>query len=117
MLTPEERVRQFLLQKMVEDLGFPRGLISVEKKVGLRRYDIVCFTKEVKALLLVECKAGPLDASAIRQVFGYNDWLMAPFLAVTNGRHLSTYWHGKEGVESIPFLPTFKELYDISKRC
>ncbi len=30
--TPEERVRQALLSQMIGPLGFPKGLLAVEKK-------------------------------------------------------------------------------------
>ncbi len=101
---------------MIEDLGFPKGLISVEKKLGSRRYDLVCFTKEMTPLLLVECKAGLLKNSAARQVFGYNYRIKAPFVALANEKEIQTFWHGKSGLESVPFLPRFSELYEISRR-
>lgn len=101
---------------MIFDLGFPKGLISVEKKVGTRRYDLVCFTKEMKPLVLIECKAGPIERKAAAQAFGYNDEIQAPFVSLVNQNEVRTFWHGKDGPESVPFLPTFKELYENSKR-
>ena len=101
---------------MTHELGFPKGLISVEKKVGTRRYDLVSFTKEMKPLVLIECKAGLIEKRAASQAFGYNDEIKAPFVALANANEVRTFWHGKNGLESVPFLPTFKELYEISKR-
>lgn len=101
---------------MIFSLGFPKGLISIEKKVGTRRYDLVCFTKEMKPLLLIECKAGPIEEKAETQAFGYNHEIEAPFISLANANEVRTFWHGKHGLESVPFLPTFKELYENSKR-
>lgn len=56
--TPEEIVRQSLLHQMIDDLGFPRNYLAVEKKLSelphlqfdggdipRRRFDIICFAK------------------------------------------------------------------------
>lgn len=115
--TPEEIVRQSLLNKMIFDLGFLRGLIAVEKQVGTRRYDLVSYTPEMRPLLLVECKAGPIEKKAASQAFGYNDEIKAPFVSLANANEVRTFWRGNDGLESVPFLPTYKELYEISKRC
>lgn len=114
--TPEERVRQSLLRKMIEELGFPKGLISVEREIGDRRYDLVCYTKEMTPLLLVECKAGALDEAAVKQAMGYNDVVKAPFVCLAGAHEITTLWHEQGRVASVPFLPLFEELYAISQR-
>lgn len=114
--TPEERVRQALIQRMIAELGFPKGLISVEKGIGTRRYDVVCYTKEMAPLLLVECKAGALDEAAVRQAIGYNDAVKAPFICLANAKEMRTLWHEEGRMASVPFLPLFSELYAISQR-
>ena len=115
-LTPEERVRQSLIGRMLLELGFPRGLLSVERGIGSRRYDLVCYSKEMKPLLLVECKAGSLNEGAKRQALGYNDVLKAPFVCVTNGQETVTLWYEQGRIASVPFLPLYQELYAISQR-
>jgi hypothetical protein len=115
-LTPEEKVRQRLVSQMIDELGFPKGLISVEKAIGPRRFDIVCYTKEMTPLLLIECKAEMLNEKALRQVFGYNEMIRAPFLSLAWGSEVKTIWKEKEDFASVPFLPKFQELYEISKR-
>ena len=90
--TPEERVRQSLLQKMVGEWGFPKGLISVEKKVGARRYDVVCYSRSMAPLLLIECKATEIHAAAIAQAFGYNWIVQAPFICLANPTEIKTFW-------------------------
>jgi hypothetical protein len=114
--TPEELVRQSLIGRMIGELGFPKGLIAVERKIGSRRFDIVCYTKEMAPLLLVECKAGALDEAAVRQVLGYNDVVKAPFISLANAKEIRTLWHEQGRIGSVPFLPSFKDLYEISRR-
>lgn len=102
---------------MIEQLGFPKGLISVEKRVGERRYDLVCYTSEMQPLLLVECKAAPIGERAFNQALGYNHFLKAPFICLANGTERITVWLEKGKIASVPFLPFYKELYEISRRC
>ena len=65
--TPEERVMQHLIAKMVGEWGYPKGLLAVEKDLASlapgtfdpeRRIVLLCFAPEgrggVKPLLLVE---------------------------------------------------------------
>ena len=115
-LHKEEWIRRSLIRRMVREWGFPRGLISVERAIGPRRYDLVCYSQEMVPLLLVECKVGPLNAAAIRQVFGYNEVLKAPFICLANAKEILTLWHERGKIVSVPFLPVFKELYDVSRR-
>ncbi len=101
---------------MIGSLGFPKGLISVEAKVGAsgRRADIVCYAlmPELVPLLVVECKAEPSFAEAEAQAFGYNGFLSAPFLCLAGGDELMTLWLSGGSVCKIPYLPTFRELCD-----
>ncbi len=114
--TPEEKVRQELLRKMISGLGFPKGLISIEKGIGRRRTDLVCYTREMNPLLLVECKAGELSSMAMRQALGYNAALKAPFISLANSEEIKTFWQEKGKISSVPFLPMFQELYEIFRR-
>lgn len=114
--TPEERVRQVLLRKMVEKLGFPKGLISVERGIGGRRTDIVCYMQEMVPLLLIECKAVPLSEEAIQQALGYNEKILAPFLCIANEEEVRTFWFEKNKRKSVLFLPSFKDLNEAFRR-
>lgn len=115
-LTPEERVRQSVLLKMVHELGYPKGLISVERAVSTRRTDIVCYTKEMTPLLLIECKAGAIQHAALSQVLGYNEKIGAPFICLVNEAEEKIFWYEKKERKEAPFIPKFDELYAISKR-
>lgn len=105
--TPEERIRQGWIQKMVHELGFPLSHLSVEKEIStlphladlkpseipLRRIDILAFTKgksSLLPLLMIECKAYPLTEKFAAQVIGYNDYVKAPFIAIANYDNILT---------------------------
>lgn len=90
-LTPEEWVRQHVVQFLLSEKGFPKSLLNVEKKLILhdltRRYDIVAFTPQGKVHLLVECKAPHVQITqdTFDQIARYNLAFQARFLMVTNG--------------------------------
>ncbi len=122
--TPEERVRQKWILAMMGPLGYPKGLIAVEKdlqEVSLkqissnpnRRIDILCYTPSLdglKPLLLVECKAPHNKESAEAQVLGYEFYVGAPFFCVIRGTTATTFWKEKGAFASVPFLPGYAQL-------
>jgi hypothetical protein len=61
VLTPEEWVRQHVVQYLLLEKKYPKSLINVEKLVkvnGLnKRYDIVVFQPNGEIFMLIECKA------------------------------------------------------------
>lgn len=125
MIRPEEKVRQRLLAEMLEVLGFPKGLVVVEKslsafhpKAPLRRMDVVVLYRkesELLPLLLIECKSGPILESAKNQLFGYNAWIGAPFVSLANEAGASVYWREQGSIASVPFLPPYEQL--VSQIC
>lgn len=128
--TPEERVRQRLIQKMIGPLGFPKGLLAVEKPlkdlthlagvvVSERRIDLLCYAKLdvlIYPLLLVECKAVPLTEQGIDQLMGYNHHVGAPFIAAVNAEEVQFAYREGETYRFCSFLPAFKELIAWVKR-
>ena len=116
--TPEEIVRQKWILAMLGPLGYPKGLLSIEKGIPFlkRRVDILCYTPHKEGLvplLLVECKAEDEGVLPEKQVFGYNFTIHAPFLCVIQGDSAKTFWKESEALASVPFLPSYPQL--ISK--
>lgn len=100
---------------MITDLGYPKGLIAVEKEIVSlnRRMDILCYRPAnggLAPLLLIECKAEKITIDAERQALGYNDACGAPFIALAGSDEIKTFWREKDKVASVPFLPPFNEL-------
>ena len=91
ILTPEEWVRQHVVQFLMQEKKYPKSLINVEKVLhvnGLRkRYDIVIFNPNGAIHALIECKAPHITISqaTFDQIAQYNMTLQSQFLMVTNG--------------------------------
>lgn len=93
-MKPEEKVRQRLLNHLIENLNYPKQLITVEKELALlpssesapkRRLDVLVYFKsgsDLLPLLIIECKAGKVTDRALQQALGYNHVVKAPFVAV-----------------------------------
>lgn len=90
-LTPEERVRQLLMHYLIFDMKYPKGLIGVEKGLIVngkpRRADMIVYSTEGKAFMIIECKAPGVEIS--QEVFDqaalYNLQMKVPYLVVSNG--------------------------------
>ena len=120
-LTPEEWVRQHLVRTLVEVLGYPRGLLAVEKQVeavgGPRRADLVAYGRgdvPPRPVLIAECKAPTvaLGQRVFDQVSRYNTVTLAPHLVVTNGRE-HFCWRVDHDARTYHFLdaiPRFEAL-------
>ena len=91
VLTPEEWVRQHVVQFLLEEKKYPKSLINVEKVLmvnGLRkRYDVVVFNSDGSIFVLIECKAPAIKIAqaTFDQIARYNMTLKSQFLMVTNG--------------------------------
>ncbi len=100
ILTPEERVRRYLIAYLVSACGAPAHRIVQEYPVLLngqpQRADVVVVDDAGRPLLLAECKAPEVEMgqrAVVRQVVAqavrYNSVLGARYVVVTNGlRHL-----------------------------
>lgn len=91
-LQPEELVRQLVIQYLIKEQSFSPRLIQVERQFRLgsklKRYDIACFDRNMKAQILIECKSFEtnLNEQVLEQIATYNIALQIPYLIVTNGK-------------------------------
>ena len=91
LLTPEEWVRQHVVQFLLQDKKYPKSYINVEKLIKIndlsKRYDGVVFQPNGEIFLLIECKAPevPITQQTFDQIARYNLVLKAKYLMVTNG--------------------------------
>ena len=91
VLTPEEWVRQHFIHYLNTEKNYPMGLMGVEKMVKYNalktRADIVLYTREGKAKMIVECKAPNIKITqdTFNQIAKYNFKLKVEYLVVTNG--------------------------------
>ncbi len=126
--TPEEFVRQEMLQLLTHSLGFSPSLIAVEKDFKLipttenqnmlsdRRVDIICYAKlfqeSLHPLLVIECKAVPISSKELRQIIGYNHILKVPFIGLVNQNEKRLGWFDSilQDYKFINYFPKFNEL-------
>jgi hypothetical protein len=91
LLTPEEWVRQHVVNFLINEKKYPKSLINVEKLIMLnavkKRYDVVVYNSDGSIRLLVECKAPEVKISQVvfDQIARYNLALQADLMMVTNG--------------------------------
>ena len=94
-LTPEEKVRQYFIAYLHNELNYPFSLMMVEKKVFIngmdKRFDIACADKTGRLRILIECKAEGVNISqkVFDQLSVYNISSKVDYLVITNGK--STY--------------------------
>jgi hypothetical protein len=91
ILTPEEWVRQHVVQFLLQDKSYPKSYINVEKLIKInnlnKRYDVVVYQPNGEFFLLIECKAPEVKIAqqTFDQIARYNLVLKAKYLMVTNG--------------------------------
>ena len=117
-LTPEEWVRQNLVQYLIVDLGYPRGLTSIEKGIDLHgkpfRADVIVHDRHGQAVLMAECKEPSVRISqdTFDQIAVYNRVVQARCLLVSNGLHHYCYTidRDKEEYHFLDRVPRYDEL-------
>ncbi|MBA3721367.1 MAG: type I restriction enzyme HsdR N-terminal domain-containing protein [Parachlamydiaceae bacterium] len=132
---PEELVRQYWIQQMIQELGYPAGGFALEKslsqiphlssngiKLPSRRADIIFFAKgihpsyDLYPLILIECKAVKLTPKVVHQVVGYNFYLRAPFIGIVNQTESQTGWFDHDKKEFV-FKNSLLPFQQIIKSC
>ncbi|WP_221420199.1 type I restriction enzyme HsdR N-terminal domain-containing protein [Fulvivirga sp. M361] len=113
-LTPEEWVRQHFIHYLVNQLEYPKSLLSVETGMKYhtlsKRTDILVYNRDMSPLLLTECKSFKvrITQSSLNQVAVYNRMIKAPYMVLTNGlKHYCCHLTEKnyEFIEEIPPFP------------
>lgn len=115
-LTPEERVRQWFIGILTEQMQVPVHMMMSEVGFVLGakqlRADIVIYDRKAQPLAVVECKRPEvqLTQEVLDQAIRYNMVLNVKYIIITNGT--KTYICGKQG-DKYAFLdkaPTYTEM-------
>lgn len=91
VLTPEEWVRQHFLHYLINNLGYPKSLISIERGTSYnklqKRTDLCIYDVSGNPFMLIECKAAsvPITQDVVKQVSVYNQTIKAKVVVITNG--------------------------------
>jgi hypothetical protein len=107
-LTPEEWVRQHLLNYLIVHKKLSKSLIAVERQVKylnlVKRFDILVFGSHAKAEILIECKAPSINLSpeTAFQLAVYNQQFNSNVVIISNGlKHYA--WKLDANLTYIPF--------------
>ena len=90
-LSPEEWVRQHIVNLMLTHYAYPKALIRSEGGLLLnqtqKRTDVVVFDRTGGPFLVVECKAPHivLTQGVFDQIARYNHVHKAPYIVISNG--------------------------------
>ncbi len=91
VLTPEEWVRQHVVNFLINEKGYPKSLISVEKQLIInklkKRTDVIVFSNTGAPHIIVECKAPSVKITqkTFDQIARYNLKINAKYLMLSNG--------------------------------
>lgn len=102
ILTPEEWVRQNILQFILLKKNYPASLVAVEKEIRLgelkKRCDVVIYNRQSRPWMIIECKEMnvTLSQKTMEQILRYHITLPAKYLVISNGSY-SFGFEKKEG--------------------
>ncbi|MBL7865523.1 MAG: type I restriction enzyme HsdR N-terminal domain-containing protein [Cyclobacteriaceae bacterium] len=91
VLTPEEWVRQHVVNYLIHHRFYPKALFRIEGSLTYnrlqKRSDILVYDRVGKPWMLIECKSSDIKLSqrAFNQVAMYNMTVGARYVAVSNG--------------------------------
>lgn len=115
VLTPEEWVRQHIVQYLINFKNYPKALISLEKglKVNelLKRSDVLVYDNNTEPLLLIECKAPEVKISqdVFDQAARYNSVYKVKYILITNGleHFCAEIEHSNSSYKFLNDIPSF----------
>ena len=113
ILSPEEWVRQHILQYIIRVENYPASLIAVEKTIRLgelkKRFDIVVHDNTGLPWMLIECKEMnvALDQGVLDQALRYNIKLQVPYIVITNGSHCIAFANENGQLRELNAFPSF----------
>ena len=125
LITPEEVVRQQVLQYLLSCVKVPKELVQVEMLLSKyqieskRRADIIVEkcdeqSKLISPLAVIECKAPDImiGDEAINQALNYADMLLAEYVFITNGETLiaAKFDEKSNTYVDIQEIPTYKDM-------
>lgn len=108
-LTPEEYVRQTMMEYVIAATGINRALVANEQVVEIngmkKRGDSVVYNSRLQPIAIFEFKAPTvaLSQKVIDQVFTYNRELPVPILVASNGLQHICISRDENGISLFPF--------------
>ncbi len=117
-LTPEEWVRQHFVHWLVEEKGYPKGLLGNEiaLQCGSKRLrcDSVLYDRQKRPMMILEYKAPTvaLTQQVFDQIASYNHLLHVDYLTVSNGlqHYCCRMDYERQCYTLLPDIPDYGDL-------
>lgn len=115
-LTPEEKVRQWFITVLRDQLKVPVHMMmsEVTMKFGQKdfRADILVYGRGLSPLMVVECKRETVELGpdVLEQALRYNMVLDVPFIVITNGRKTFAFRREGDSFSQLKTFPLWEEM-------
>ena len=115
-LTPEERVRQWFIGVLSQQMQVPMHMMMSEVgfKLGEKQFraDLLVYDRSTQPLVVVECKRPEVELSSevLDQVIRYNMVLNVRYIVITNGVKTFICRRQGEGYAFIDSVPKYNEM-------
>ena len=111
-LTPEEWVRQNLIQLLIQSVQIPAAYLSVEKEIQVgnlkKRFDLLVYNRRHLPWMLIECKSESVELSeqTTAQLLSYHQVIQSEYLIVCNGKNALGWQRNEAGWMPLLQWPT-----------
>lgn len=115
-LTPEERVRQWFITVLRDELGVPPYEMMSEATLSYGgkawRADIVVYRRNMTPAMVVECKRPDVELTreVLEQALRYNLVLDVNWIVITNGRKTLVFARNLNDFTRMDRLPVYGEI-------
>ncbi len=115
-LTPEERVRQWFIAVLRDELGVPPYEMMSEATLSYGgkawRADIVVYRRNMTPALVVECKRPDVELTreVLEQALRYNLVLDVNWIVITNGKKTLVFARNLSDFTRMDRLPDYGEI-------
>ena len=117
-LTPEERVRQWCIGVLRDQMGVPVHMMMSEVGFCLGgkqfRADILVYDRKAQPLAVVECKRPEVELTAevLDQALRYNMVLNVKYIIITNGTRTFMAERKGERFEFMNSVPSYNQMLE-----
>ena len=115
-LTPEEKVRQWFVGVLSQQMQVPMHMMMSEVgfRLGEKQYraDILIYDRNAAPLMVVECKRPDVELTVevLDQAIRYNKVLNVRYIAITNGHRTFMLELREQKYEAVAQFPTYNEM-------
>ena len=117
-LTPEEKVRQWFIGRLAEDIKVPMHMMMSEVgfKLGDKQFraDLLVYDRQARPLAVVECKRPEVELTAevLDQALRYNMVLNVKYIIITNGTRTFMAERKGERFEFMNSVPSYNQMLE-----